>query len=86
MPTCSQLAGNVEALESLCVHPRSLLPAMPSVTADAVTIGRIRNGAQVNLPEFTSASMVKVFASQRDLFAIATRVAGTLFQPTVVLG
>lgn len=80
------VAGNVEALESLCVHPRSLLPAMPSVTADAVTIGRIRNGAQVNLPEFTSASMVKVFASQRDLFAIATRVAGTLFQPTVVLG
>jgi hypothetical protein len=30
--------------------------------------------------------MVKVFAGQRDLFAIATRVAGTLFQPVVVLG
>jgi tRNA pseudouridine55 synthase len=80
------IAGNIEALEEFCMHPRSLLPAMPSVTADAQTIGRLRNGAQANLPEFTAASMVKVFAGQRDLFAIATRVAGTLFQPTVVLG
>jgi len=79
-------AGNLAALGDLCMHPRSLLPAMPSVTADAQTIGRLRNGAQANLPEFTAAHMVKVFAGQRDLFAIATRVAGTLFQPTVVLG
>jgi tRNA pseudouridine55 synthase len=80
------LAGNMGALEELCVHPRSLLTQMPSVTADEQTIGRLRNGAQVNLPEFSAASQVKVFASQRDLFAIATRVAGTLFQPVVVLG
>ena len=80
------LAGNVEALEALSVHPRSLLPAMPSVTADEQTIGRLRNGAQANLPDFSTAPMIKVFAAQRDLFAIATRVAGTLFQPTVVLG
>lgn len=80
------LAGNLDALERLCVHPRSLLPAMPSVTADPQTVGRFRNGAQANLPEFSSAAQVKVFASQRDLFAIATRVAGTLFQPSVVLG
>jgi tRNA pseudouridine55 synthase len=80
------LAGNVEALERLSIHPRSMLPEMPSVTADAQTIGRLRNGAQVNLPDFSTAHMVKVFAAQRELFAIATRVAGTLFQPTVVLG
>jgi tRNA pseudouridine55 synthase len=80
------LTGNVEALEDLCVHPRSLLPQMPSVTADEQTIGRLRNGAQANLPEFSAAPQVKVFVSQRDLFAIATRVAGTLFQPVVVLG
>jgi tRNA pseudouridine55 synthase len=80
------LAGNIEALEAHCVHPRSLLSQMPSVTADAQTIGRLRNGAQANLPEFSSAHQVKVFASQRDLFAIATRVGGTLFQPIVVLG
>lgn len=80
------LAGHAAALQELSVHPRSLLPHMPSVTADAQTMGRLRNGAQVNLPEFSSAPQVKVFASQRDLFAIATRIAGTLFQPTVVMG
>ena len=80
------LAGNLEALEVQCVHPRSLLPEMPSVTAGPETMGRLRNGGQANLPEFSPAPMVKVFAGQRDLFAIVTRVAGTLFQPTVVLG
>ena len=79
------LAGNVEALTMLCVHPRSLLPEMPSVTGDAYTLGRMRNGAQANLPEFSPASLVKVFADQRDLVGIAKRVAGTLFQPVVVL-
>ena len=29
------LAGNPVALEAVCVHPRSLLPEMPSVTGDA---------------------------------------------------
>jgi len=80
------LAGNVEALEQLCVHPRSLLPEMPSVTGDAQTLGRLRNGAQANLPEFSQAPLVKVFASQRELVGIAKRVAGTLFQPVAVMG
>ncbi len=80
------IAGDREAFETLCVHPRSLLPGMPSVTGDAHALGRLRNGAQANLPEFSSASMVKVFAGQRELAGIATRVAGTLFQPVVVLG
>jgi tRNA pseudouridine55 synthase len=77
-------SGDASVLESLCVHPRSLLPAMPSVTGDAMALGRLRNGAQANLPEFSSASLVKVFASQRDLVGIAKRVAGTLFQPVAV--
>jgi tRNA pseudouridine55 synthase len=80
------LADNPAVLEQMSVHPRSLLPEMPAVTADMQTLGRMRNGAQGNLPEFSSASLVKVFASQRDLFAIAQRVAGTLFQPIVVMG
>ena len=79
-------AGNVEALEALCIHPRNLLPEMPSVTGDAVALGRLRNGAQANLPEFSSASLVKVFASQRELVGIAKRVAGTLFQPVAGMG
>lgn len=80
------LAGSHAAIEEISVHPRCILPKMPSVTADAHTIGRMRNGAQANLPEFSAAPLVKVFAGQRDLFAIASRVAGTLFQPVVVMG
>jgi len=79
------LAGDIAALERSCVHPRSLLPEMPSVTADAYVLGRLRNGAQANLPEFSQASLVKVFATQRELVGIAKRVAGTLFQPVVVM-
>ncbi len=79
------LAGSVEKLEALCVHPRSILPEMPSVTADEQALSRLRNGAQANLPEFSRASLVKVFASQRELVGIAKRVVGTLFQPVTVL-
>jgi tRNA pseudouridine55 synthase len=80
------LAGNMEALEALCIHPRSLLPEMPSVLGDAMALGLLRNGAQANLPEFSQAPLVKVFAGQRELVGIAKRVAGTLFQPVVVMG
>jgi tRNA pseudouridine55 synthase len=80
------LRGNLDALEELCIHPRSLLPEMPAVTGDAVALGRMRNGGQANLPEFSQAAMVKVFAGQRELVGIAKRVAGTLFQPVQVFG
>ncbi len=74
------------ALDRLLPHPRSLLPELPPVTADAVTAGRLRNGMAVNLPEFSASPMVKVFVSQRELMAVAKRVAGTLFQPMIVIG
>jgi tRNA pseudouridine55 synthase len=80
------LTGDVAALEMLSLHPRSLLPEMPSVTGDDFSLGRLRNGAQANLPEFSQAPMVKVFAGQRELVGIARRIAGTLFQPVVVMG
>jgi tRNA pseudouridine55 synthase len=80
------LAGNVEALEALCIHPRSLLPEMPSVSGDELALGRLRNGAQANLPEFSNAPLVKVFAGQSELVGIVKRVAGTLFQPVVGMG
>jgi tRNA pseudouridine55 synthase len=79
-------AGNGEQLEALCVHPRCLLPEMPAVTGDAHALSRLRNGAQANLPEFSQTSMVKVFAGQREMVGIAKRVAGTLFQPVLVMG
>jgi len=78
------LKGNVAALESLCVHPRNLLPEMPAVTAGAQELGRLRNGAQANLPEFSQAPLVKIFQGQRELAGVARRVAGTLFQPVVI--
>jgi tRNA pseudouridine55 synthase len=78
--------GSAEALEAFCVHPRMLLPEMPAVRGDAHALGRLRNGAQANLPELSQASLVKVFAGQRELVGIAKRVAGTLFQPVMVMG
>ena len=73
-------------IEARLPHPRSLLPEMPSVTVDEQTAGRIRNGMQVNLPEFSPDPLIKVFTAPRDLLCIARRIAGTLAQPTVVLG
>ena len=80
------VAGDIIALEGHCVHPRSLLIEMPSVTGDSMSLGRLRNGAQANLPDFSHAPLVKVFAGQRELVGVARRVAGTLFRPVVVMG
>ncbi|HSB76303.1 MAG TPA: tRNA pseudouridine(55) synthase TruB [Terriglobales bacterium] len=72
-------------VEELFIHPRKLLPEMPSVTANEENAARIRVGRAVNLPELSRARQVKVFQGQRELIAIATRVAGTLFHPQIVL-
>ena len=77
-------AGSPE-LEALLVHPRKLLPAIPAVTANDEVASKIRHGRPVNLPELSRAREVKVFHGQRDLIAISTRVAGTLFHPRIVL-
>ena len=81
---CALAAAGI--LEQSLPHPRTLLPELPATTADAWVAGRLRNGNAVNLPEFSNAPLAKVFAGQRDLVAIVRRVAGTLFQPIVVLG
>ena len=72
------------AIADLFFHPRKLLPQFPSVTADDLNAARIRAGRTVNLPELSRAHQVKVFYGQRELLAIATRVAGTLFHPGIV--
>ena len=85
--TIDQLkAASSEELTSLLPHPRTLLPELPSVTVDEQQAGRMRNGMQVNLPDYSAAPLVKVFTSPTELIAIAKRVAGTLMQPTVVIG
>ena len=68
------------------VHARRLLPALPAVTAPEESLGKVCSGTAVNLPEMSGAKEVKVFRGQGELVAIATRVAGTLFHPRVVLG
>jgi tRNA pseudouridine55 synthase len=88
--TLEQVAGAAAAsgspsLDDLFIHPRKLLPQFPSVTADDATAARIRSGRTVNLSELSRARQVKVFSGQRELIAIATRVAGTLFHPKIVL-
>jgi tRNA pseudouridine55 synthase len=80
------LSGLPGEIERRLPHPRTLLPDMPSVTVDEQAAGRLRNGMQVNLPDFSNAPLVKVFTNPIELLAIVKRVAGTLMQPTVVLG
>ena len=55
------------------------------MTATEDNAALIRTGRAVNLPEMSRARQVKVFLGQTELIAIATRVAGTLFHPKVVL-
>jgi tRNA pseudouridine55 synthase len=71
--------------EEMFIHSRQLLPEFPCVTATEEMAARIRSGRTVNLPELSGARQVKVFTGQRELIAIVTRVAGTLFHPKIVL-
>jgi len=78
-------AVSANSLDDLFLHPRLILPEFPAVTAPPEALARLKHGAAVNLPEFSKALTVRVFGGQRELLAIARRVAGTLFQPKVVL-
>ncbi len=80
------IAAQQGSAEDLAVHPRTLLPQFPCVTASDESAALIRSGRAVNLPEMSQARLVKVFYGQRDLIAIGTRVAGTLFHPGIVFG
>ncbi|MGO8986249.1 MAG: tRNA pseudouridine(55) synthase TruB [Terriglobales bacterium] len=89
-----EAAHSLEVLEAamqqgsaalLFVHSRKLVPQFPCVTANEESAARIRSGRSVNLPEMSRAPKVKVFCGQDDLIAIATRIAGTLFHPQIVL-
>ncbi len=80
----AQAAGQGRA-EDLFFHPRKLLPHFPSVAVNDETAALIRHGRAVNLPELSRAPRVKVFYGQRELIAVATRIAGSLFHPGIVL-
>ena len=78
-------AAKAGRVDEIFIHPRKLLPQFPSVTATEEMAARIRSGRTVNLPELSRAKQVKVFYGQSELIAVATRVAGTLFHPKIVL-
>jgi tRNA pseudouridine55 synthase len=84
--TLEALAESVDqgTVEQKFIHPRRVLPDFPCVTADEENAAKIRHGRSVNLPELSQAKLVKVFVGQKQLIAIASRVAGSLFHPKVV--
>jgi tRNA pseudouridine55 synthase len=85
--TLDQLAeaARQSRMDDIFIHLRRILPEVPSVTADEDALGKIRHGRAVNLAEFSRSKWVKVFAGQSDLVCLASRVAGSLFHPKVVL-
>jgi tRNA pseudouridine55 synthase len=86
--TVEELKGlaHPSGIDARLHHPRTILPEMPAVTVDEQTAGKLRNGMQVNLPEFSDAGLVRVFTAPTEMLAIVKRVAGTLMQPIVVMG
>jgi tRNA pseudouridine55 synthase len=67
------------------LHPRELLPQFSAISANEEMLQKITHGMALNLPDYSRCSHVKVFRGQAELVAICARVAGTLFQPRVVL-
>ncbi|MGA9530241.1 MAG: tRNA pseudouridine(55) synthase, partial [Terriglobales bacterium] len=76
--------GTAEGDNTISVHPRLLLPLLPCVTVSDESAALIRTGRALNLPELSRAPRVKVFYGQRQLLAIGSRIAGTLFHPSIV--
>jgi tRNA pseudouridine55 synthase len=73
------------SIEDVFVDPRKILPDLPAVRANDEMAARIRAGRTVNLPDLSRSPLVKVFYGQWELVCIASRVAGTLFHPKIVL-
>lgn len=61
-----------------------LLPELPMVIAPGEAIGKLLQGRAANLPEFSQATLVRIFAPDMRLLAIGSRIAGTLFHPKLV--
>ncbi len=74
-PLAPETMSDNRYYDKYVLNSRQFLLDMPSVIAPEDQIGRLRHGNAINLPEFSSASLLKVFVG----------IAGTLFQPKVVL-
>ena len=78
-------AANDRSIEALLPHPRTVLTEIPAVNADSAAAAKLSHGMAVNLPEFSQAPLVRIFAGQSELLGIGKRVAGTLIQPMINL-
>lgn len=54
------------------------------VIAPGDAAGKLLQGRAANLPEFSQAPLVRIFAPDLRLLAIGSRIAGTLFHPKLV--
>ncbi|HVA64258.1 MAG TPA: tRNA pseudouridine(55) synthase TruB, partial [Terriglobales bacterium] len=84
--TLEELAARAEAgtLAAALLPATRLLPEFPAVVAPADAVSKLLHGHAANLPEFSRAPRVRVFASDGQLLALARRVAGSLFHPQIV--
>ena len=78
-------AAGKDGLPQFLLSARGVLPKMPAVVATEEQLTKVRHGNPVNLMELTQAPEIKVLGRGGELAAIAKRVAGTLFQPKIVL-
>lgn len=79
----AELAASGQLAAALLPATR-LLPELPAVVAPAEALARMLHGQAANLSEFTRAPLVRVFAPDEQLVALARRIAGSLFHPQVV--
>jgi len=74
------------APEELLVPAAYVLAGMPALLVDDTSAVRLKNGMQINLPDFSSAPLLRILHPRDRIFAIGKRMAGTLFAPQTVLG
>jgi tRNA pseudouridine55 synthase len=77
--------GGLESRAAKLLRGADLLPELPSVQVDSVNQERLRNGMQINLPDFSGAPLIKILSTDGEIVAIAKRMAATLFAPQTVL-
>ena len=80
-------AVTLEGLEELARDGRAeealapalqLLPELPRVIAPLEAVGKLLQGRAANLPEFSQAPLIRIFAPDQRLLAIGSRIAGRL--------
>lgn len=77
----------MDATTRLAVLQRgaSVLPEVAAIRVNAGQEAQLRNGMQINLPDFSGALLLTALSDDGEIVAIVRRLAGTLFAPQTVL-